>query len=68
MSLQNDPIRFGIIGLGVGRSRVKQAANTAGAQLVAVCDLQGVAGHGAGGGIRLRLAYRPPRVAGTAGH
>ena len=40
MSLQNDPIRFGIIGLGVGRSRVKQAANTAGAQLVAVCDLQ----------------------------
>ena len=40
MSLQNDPIRFGIIGLGVGRSRVKQAANTAGAELVAVCDLQ----------------------------
>ena len=40
MAAQNDPIRFGIIGLGVGRSRVKQAANTAGAQLVAVCDLQ----------------------------
>ena len=40
MSSQHDPIRFGIIGLGVGRSRVKQAANTAGAQLVAVCDLQ----------------------------
>ena len=40
MASQHDPIRFGIIGLGVGRSRVKQAANTAGAQLVAVCDLQ----------------------------
>ncbi len=40
MASQQDPVRFGIIGLGVGKSRVKQAATTAGAELVAVCDLQ----------------------------
>lgn len=40
MAAQQDPVRFGIIGLGVGKSRVKQAATTAGARLVAVCDLQ----------------------------
>ena len=30
MASQSDPVRFGIIGLGVGKSRVKQAATTAG--------------------------------------
>ena len=40
MASQHDPVRFGIIGLGVGKSRMKQAATTDGAQLVAVCDLQ----------------------------
>ena len=33
-------VRFGIMGLGVGSSRAKFAANAEGAELVAVCDLQ----------------------------
>ena len=35
-----DEVRFGILGLGVGRSRAKIAAETSGARLVCVCDLQ----------------------------
>ena len=35
-----DEVRFGILGLGVGSSRAKIAANTPGARLVCVCDLQ----------------------------
>jgi len=40
MAGQERPVRFGIVGLGVGKSRVKMAAGTPGARLVAVCDLQ----------------------------
>ena len=36
----SDEVRFGILGLGVGSSRAKIAANTPGARLVCVCDLQ----------------------------
>jgi len=32
-------VRFGIVGLGMGRDRAKKAANTPGARLVAVCDI-----------------------------
>lgn len=35
-----DDIRFGIVGLGVGRSRAKMALEAEGARLVCVCDLQ----------------------------
>lgn len=34
-----DDIRFAIIGLGMGTSRAKKAANTPGSKLVCVCDL-----------------------------
>jgi len=34
-----DDVRFGIVGLGMGSDRAKKAANTPGAQLVAVCDI-----------------------------
>lgn len=32
-------VRFGIVGLGMGRDRANKAANTPGAKLVAVCDI-----------------------------
>ena len=32
-------VRFGIVGLGMGRGRAKICANTDGAELVAVCDI-----------------------------
>jgi predicted dehydrogenase len=35
-----DEVRFGIVGLGVGRSRAKMALEARGARLVCVCDLQ----------------------------
>jgi len=35
-----DEVRFGILGLGVGAGRAKAAANTPGARLVCICDLQ----------------------------
>ena len=34
-----DDVRFGIVGLGMGRDRANKAANTPGAKLVAVCDI-----------------------------
>lgn len=34
-----DEIRFGVVGLGMGHNRAKLIANTEGARLVAVCDL-----------------------------
>lgn len=34
-----DEVRFGIVGLGMGRDRAKKAANTPGARLIAVCDV-----------------------------
>ncbi|HIE53132.1 MAG TPA: Gfo/Idh/MocA family oxidoreductase [Armatimonadetes bacterium] len=34
------PVRFGIVGLGVGRSRARMVKETAGAELVCVCDLR----------------------------
>ena len=35
----SDEVRFGICGLGMGRSRAKYVTDTAGARLVAVCDV-----------------------------
>jgi len=35
-----DPVRFGIVGLGVGRTRAKMVLEAEGAELVSVCDLQ----------------------------
>ena len=35
----DDPVRFAVIGLGMGHSRAKQVAETSGARLVGVCDL-----------------------------
>ena len=37
--MSNHPIRFGVIGLGMGYSRSKTVTETPGAELVAVCDL-----------------------------
>jgi UDP-N-acetyl-2-amino-2-deoxyglucuronate dehydrogenase len=34
-----DKVRFGIVGLGLGRNRAKTCAETEGAELVAVCDI-----------------------------
>ena len=34
-----DEVRFGIVGLGMGRDRANKAVNTPGARLVAVCDI-----------------------------
>ena len=34
-----DEVRFGIVGLGMGRDRAKKATDTPGARLVAVCDI-----------------------------
>lgn len=34
-----DEVRFGIVGLGMGRDRANKAAKTPGARLVAVCDI-----------------------------
>ena len=36
----SDVVRFGIVGLGMGRNRAKQALEAEGAELVCVCDLQ----------------------------
>ena len=38
--MENNVVRFGIIGLGVGASRAKIAANTPGSKLICVCDLK----------------------------
>ena len=35
----SDAIRFGIAGLGMGRSRAEACTKTPGAELVAVCDI-----------------------------
>ena len=35
-----EPVKFGIVGLGVGYRKAKQCFETRGAKLVAVCDLQ----------------------------
>lgn len=35
----DDPVRFAVIGLGMGHSRAKQISETSGARLVGVCDL-----------------------------
>jgi UDP-N-acetyl-2-amino-2-deoxyglucuronate dehydrogenase len=34
-----DKVRFGIVGLGMGRNKTKTCAETVGAELVAVCDI-----------------------------
>ena len=39
MSSSEKPVRFGIVGLGMGAGRAKTVPETEGAQLVAVCDL-----------------------------
>jgi len=39
MSTSEKPVRFGIVGLGMGAGRSKTVPTTEGAQLVAVCDL-----------------------------
>lgn len=36
---QDDPVRFAVIGLGMGHSRAKQITTTPGTRLVGVCDL-----------------------------
>jgi predicted dehydrogenase len=35
----DDPVRFAVIGLGMGHGRAKQVTQTSGARLVGVCDL-----------------------------
>jgi len=35
-----EPLRFGVIGLGVGMSRARMVKKTEGAELIAVCDLK----------------------------
>jgi len=37
---QDDPVRFAVVGLGMGHGRSKQIANTPGCKLVTVCDLR----------------------------
>jgi len=37
---QDDPVRFAVIGLGMGHNRAKMICDTPGAELIGVCDLE----------------------------